>query len=117
MRDYHLSLDDLFAELSWFSPERKIAVAFAIYADLALFDVVRLKWSDELELNWRAEFILKNVPVSASIDNVFWERQQGSDVEMSSLPCLFDMVANGQDFEFFVGKYRFAIPVELNRLV
>ena len=115
MHSYNLCLDDVFSGMSWLSHERKMAVAFAIYANLSLSEVVDLKWSDELELlNWRAGFILKNLPISESIDNVFWERLGGSDVEMSSLPCLFSIATNWMDWQSFVAKYQFSVSIELS---
>ncbi|MGZ8172951.1 MAG: hypothetical protein ACXWT0_03900 [Methylobacter sp.] len=112
MRGIQLSLDDLFKDLPLLSHERKMAVAFAVYADLSLTDVVSLKWSDELELTWRAQFILAKLPVSERVDYVFWEKIGRDDVKMSSLPYWFGIATLWRDWVAFSQTYRDSIPIE-----
>ncbi len=109
-----LFLDDMFASLSSFSHERKMAIAFAVYTNLTLHEVIRLQWSDELELNWRAEFILDNVIASETIGNVFWERADNEDRVMNSLPFMFEAMMLWRDWSVFVKQYRLATPIELS---
>lgn len=110
---YHSSLDNVFQDMSWISHERKLAIAFALYANITLTEVVSLKWSDELELNnWRAELILVKIPLSESIDNVFWENNGEEDVALTLLPCIFGIATMWQDWTIFVERNSLSIPIE-----
>lgn len=112
----NLSLDQVFSGMPWISNERKTAIAFALYAEITLTDVVILKWSDTLDLNWRASFILERVSESEQIDNVFWEKQGNDDVALTLLPCIFGIATMWQDWDVFVERNRLAIPIEFNSL-
>lgn len=110
----NLFLDDMLAEVSSFSYERKMAIAFAVYTNATLTDIVNLKWDDEVEMNWRAEFIFKNLQISNSIDNVFWERVDGKDAPMVSLPFMFSVATVWRDWRFFVKQHKLATPISLS---
>ena len=109
----NLSLDQTFSGMSWISHERKMAIAFAMYANITLTEVVNLKWSDTLELNnWKADFILQSVTISESIDNVFWETdEQGNDTRLVSLPYIFGIATMWQDWKVFVKNNSNSIPI------
>lgn len=106
------TLDDMLDGMSWVSYERKMAIAFAVYAGISLTDVMSLQWSDEIELtNWRALFILEKMPVSETIGNVFFERTNEGDVPITLLPCIFGLATLWQNWELFVTKHKRASPV------
>ena len=112
----NLSLDNTFSGLDWISNERKMAIAFALYANITLTEVVKLKWSDTLELdNWRAEFILEKIQLSESIDNVFWERCDGKDVAITLLPCVFGIATMWMEWCSFVSLNQLSIPIEFKK--
>lgn len=113
---YTLSLDDMFSSFPHFSDSRKLAIAFAVYANSSVAEVIDLKWSDAIALNWQCELILGQVQPSNTVDYVFWETIQGSDVKLYSLPTLVNLSLYQYNWTDFVTQYKQSIPIEFNRV-
>jgi hypothetical protein len=80
---------------------------------MSLQDVVKLNWGDEMiDLDWRALFILKDLPLSKQIDNVFWEQINGNDYELTSLPLMFSIHTGWASWEAFREVYKNCIPID-----
>jgi len=120
---HKLSLDDMFRQFPHFSHMRKMAIAFAVYAEMDIDGVINLKWSDEMVLNWRAELILSKVQFSNSIGLVFFEYNDSSNgdnnnnkVKLLSLPFLVDASTSWSNWALFSNQYRNATPIEFSRV-
>lgn len=109
-----LSLDDMFEPFKHFSKVQKAAIATSVYTQMDITEVVNLKWSDELILNWRAEFILNKLQPSSSTNYIFWERNSDIDERLCSLPLLVSASTGWASWTSFINKYYKAIPIEFN---
>lgn len=119
MREHNLFLDDLFGEIPFFSDSRKKAIAFSIYSGMSMCKVVNLKWSDEITLNWRSKFILRDVTASNGIntDSVFQENLNGIFYAMQTLPMLVDIYIGQSGMSYLRVKYGKSIPIKINSLI
>lgn len=109
------SLDDMFGHLPKnFSTVEKMAIAFSIYEGMTLENVINLKWTDDLAISWRSEFILARIKLSNNIDYVFWNLIGEIDSQLLLLPKLVnDCFKNNWDD--FTSQFKVSIPIEFNR--
>jgi hypothetical protein len=112
---YRLSLDDMFKSFPHFSQTRKLAIAFAVYTQMSITEVIHLKWSDTVTLNWRAELILSKLEASTLTEYIFWEVVNGKAESLLALPLMVNASIGWSSWDCFVKRYQCAIPIEFSR--
>ena len=112
---YRLSLDDMFKTFPHFSHTRKLAIAFAVYTQMSITEVIHLKWSDTMTLNWRAELILSKLEASTLTEYIFWEMINGKAESLLALPLMVNASILWTSWNYFIERYQYAIPIEFGR--
>lgn len=114
MRECDLFLDDFLKEIPFFRNSQKMAIIFSIYSEMSIYETVNIKWSDDININWRAELILVKLNVSNKIDNIFWDTFDDSHYTMQFLPSLVYASIGHNGLINLTKKYKKSIPIMLN---
>lgn len=109
-----LGLDDMFRELQSMPLIGKIAIAFAVYEDLNIDDVIYIRWPQlkNIELGWKAKKVIDSLPIHIKTDFVFWEN--GSDLSPKPIIRLKDSFLENSSYEWweFKEKFRDSLPID-----
>lgn len=105
------TLDDMFENMQMLSNERKNAIAFAVFTGLGLDQVIELKWSDELELDWRSEMVLTRIFELPHDNYVFYDATNDDRSKMISLPFIFWALNLNESWVSFANRFENCLPI------